>query len=678
MARRTCGAALLACSVACGGTAEPPRSLGPTVHALTVIVSDAGTVSSAPGGIDCGTVCNASYDDGARLTLMAHPAQAWRFAGWGGACSGSADCVVDLSTDVEVSARFEALPPARHIVALALVGQGRVTSSIGPMDCTAPCSGTFDDGTHVTLTARPAQGWAFSGWSGACSGSGGCALMLSADANVSARFDPLPPPPPAQHALTVVVVGQGRVTSPEGVDCSGTCTTNFSDGTRVTLIATAASGWQFSGWSGACAGAGCVVALTADAAVTASFTQVPPPPPTPISVHISPRTTSVITGGWARFSATIEGTANQQVGWNVTEGDFGGVIDSRGAYTAPATRGTYHLVATSRADPARSATAVVTVTDPPSTLTVTIKPGDISAPSNAKWRFTAQVTGASNTTVTWSVLEGDAGGTIDSAGWCISPMTAGVYHVVATSNADRSVSATAVVRTNTPLIDEGGPVQPVATVYAIWWGSAAVFGGSPTQLAQMFSSLAGTPYLRTLDQYMRGAKASVSFAGNLFDPSSPPSTLFGSLTLGTEICAVLDANRIAPRADGFYVVFIDNLPSGSAGTHDYATCHGIPIRTALIPNLEAGVSQDTRPRDVCGRTQMVDWFSMAATHELFEAMTDPTGKTWEDPINAFAPEIGDKCPIPTFTCGVTLNDGSTWRLQYMWSNAAGGCVLGTP
>lgn len=420
--------------------------------------------------------------------------------------------------------------------------------------------------------------------------------------------------------------------------------------------------------------------MTKDASVTAIFIQVPTtPPPATISVHVSPEVDTIITGGWARFTATVDGTLDHRVAWEIAEGRVGGSIDSTGAYTAPANPGTYHVVASSRADNTRIATAVVTVTAPPANIEVIIEPGDIAAASNVEWQFKTQVTGTSNTSVTWSVLEGDAGGTIDQDGFYISPVTAGVFHVVATSNADRSVSATATVRTDAPLIDNGGPIQPVAVVHAIWWGSAAVFGNSPAALAQMFAGFDGTPYLRTLDQYMRGAKTSVSFAGTWFDSSSPPSILTAGSEVGAEVCSVLDANHVAPRSDGFYVVFVDNSPPGAASWHDFASCHGVSLTVAYIANSEAGVPQGSQPPDVCGRTQMVDAFSLAAAHELFEAMTDVRGNAWIDSAGFFGGEVDDKCAsIPTFTCAVSLNDGSAWRLPYVWSNAVTGCVLGTP
>ena len=59
--------------------------------------------------------------------------------------------------------------------------------------------------------------------------------------------------------LTVSVTGSGTVTSnPAGIDCPSTCSQTFAGGPQVTLTATPAGGsnWVFSGWSGACSGAG--------------------------------------------------------------------------------------------------------------------------------------------------------------------------------------------------------------------------------------------------------------------------------------------------------------------------------------------------------------------------------------------------------------------------------------
>ena len=80
--------------------------------------------------------------------------------------------------------------PFSLTVARAGTGGGSVQSSPAGIDCGAACSGVFDDATELTLTATPAAGSSFAGWSGGgCSGTGGCAVTMSADQTVTATFD---------------------------------------------------------------------------------------------------------------------------------------------------------------------------------------------------------------------------------------------------------------------------------------------------------------------------------------------------------------------------------------------------------------------------------------------------------------------------------------------------------
>ena len=64
--------------------------------------------------------------------------------------------------------------PTHHTltVAKAGTGSGTVTSSPAGINCGATCSASFPAATVVTLTAAPAAGSTFAGWSGACSGTG--------------------------------------------------------------------------------------------------------------------------------------------------------------------------------------------------------------------------------------------------------------------------------------------------------------------------------------------------------------------------------------------------------------------------------------------------------------------------------------------------------------------------
>ena len=83
---------------------------------------------------------------------------------------------------------------------------------------------------------------------------------------------------------------------------------------------------------------------------------------------------------------------------------------------------------------------------PPASVSVTIVPSTATAPEGKSLSFVAVVKGTSDTTVSWSVQEGTAGGSITSAGVYTAPSTLGTYHVVATSVADESASASAVVK----------------------------------------------------------------------------------------------------------------------------------------------------------------------------------------------------------------------------------------
>lgn len=82
--------------------------------------------------------------------------------------------------------------------------------------------------------------------------------------------------PVTMSRLNVTLSGtvRGNVTSnPAGIACTeGTCTSEFRQGSTVTLLPTPSVGSAFSGWSGVCSGAGnCSVLMSADKSAVASF-----------------------------------------------------------------------------------------------------------------------------------------------------------------------------------------------------------------------------------------------------------------------------------------------------------------------------------------------------------------------------------------------------------------------
>ncbi len=167
-------------------------------------------------------------------------------------------------------------------------GSGTVTSSPSGISCTisgggtgGTCSASFTSTTTVTLTATPTSGHIFNGWSGACSGTGSCQVLMSQARSVTASFTA-----PVQTNLLTVSgsgTGNGAVSSnPIGINCSinagstsGTCSASFPSTATVTLGAAAATGHTFTGWSGGgCSGTGvCQVTMSQARNVTATFTK---------------------------------------------------------------------------------------------------------------------------------------------------------------------------------------------------------------------------------------------------------------------------------------------------------------------------------------------------------------------------------------------------------------------
>ena len=221
---------------------------------------------------------------------------------------------------------------------------------------------------------------------------------------------------------------------------------------------------------------------------------------TQVSVTISPTTATINVNSTQQFTAQVTGTTNTSVTWSV-DGITGGnstvgTISGTGLYTAPAAAGSHTVTATSVADPKVSASAAVTVQDNTNQITVTISPTSAMVAINTNQQFTAQVTGTTNTAVTWSVdgvTGGDASvGTITNTGTYTAPAGAGNHTVTATSVAapDKSASAavTVISMTVSPdhaSVQENGTQQFTATIdgtsnTGVTWSVDGVAGGNST------------------------------------------------------------------------------------------------------------------------------------------------------------------------------------------------------
>jgi Divergent InlB B-repeat domain len=280
---------------------------------LVVEVEGKGTVTSSPEGIDCGSECEAEFEEGETVTLTAEPAPGSEFIEWEGCDEEPAadECEVTMEEEREVSAVFDFEPGAEFLLEVEVEGSGSgtVTSSPEGIDCGSECEAEFEAGETVTLTAEASIGSEFAGWEGCDEepSEDECEVTMEEARAVTATFEPKPP---SEFALTVSLAGTGSgsvASSPAGIDCGIDCSDAYASGTEVTLTATPATGSTFSGWSGACAGTGaCKVTMSATRSVTATFTkESTPPPPGPGTAVVA--STAKVKGGKALLKLTCTG-----------------------------------------------------------------------------------------------------------------------------------------------------------------------------------------------------------------------------------------------------------------------------------------------------------------------------------------------------------------------------------
>lgn len=185
---------------------------------------------------------------------------------------------------------------------------------------------------------------------------------------------------------------------------------------------------------------------------------------TAVSVSVSPSTASVPVTQIQQFTATVTGSTNTAVTWQVNGVTSGnsttGTISTSGLYTAPATvpsPAAVTIKAISQADTTKSATATATVTAA-ATVGVSVSPTTASVQTVATQQFTATVTGTSNTAVTWQVNGVTGGnssttGTVSSTGLYTAPASVPsppTVTVTAVSQADTTKSASATVTVFAP------------------------------------------------------------------------------------------------------------------------------------------------------------------------------------------------------------------------------------
>jgi hypothetical protein len=142
---------------------------------------------------------------------------------------------------------------------------------------------------------------------------------------------------------------------------------------------------------------------------SASSVVVPPSPPSSVTATITPATAPLLLGNTQTFTATVTGATDTTVSWSVNGTAGGnpvtGTVTSAGVYTAPVDlpfTPTVQITATSNSDPAKSATAMLTII---SDLSIALTPSAIGVELGAAQPFRAVInsSGHPDSTIRWSI-----------------------------------------------------------------------------------------------------------------------------------------------------------------------------------------------------------------------------------------------------------------------------------
>jgi len=141
-----------------------------------------------------------------------------------------------------------------------------ITTSVDPASSgsvNTDQAGPYHYNDIVELTAVPATGWSFAGWSGDLSGSNNPeTIVMDNDKAITATF--------TQNQYTLTVSASPSGAGSVSVEPSGP----YNYGDTVTLTAGANPGYTFTGWSGDLSGTSpATITMDNDKTVTATFTQ---------------------------------------------------------------------------------------------------------------------------------------------------------------------------------------------------------------------------------------------------------------------------------------------------------------------------------------------------------------------------------------------------------------------
>jgi hypothetical protein len=229
----------------------------------------------------------------------------------------------------------------------------------------------------------------------------------------------------------------------------------------------------------------------------------------------------------------------------------------------------------------------------------------------------------------------------------------------------------------------GGVIMPTYNVYPIFWGTSwpGYSGDKMSGTDSFYTGFSGSNYAKTSDEYT-GSNGQVGPTGtarvHVVD-GTQASGGGSTTTILNEVAKEINAGKVPldTSGNGYYPVYTD-VPRGNAGYcawHSSGTVNGYRVEFAFFFNLDGDAGCDPQS-NVSGESQGLAALANVGAHELSEARTDPASPgAWYD---SSGNENGDKCAWTFNVAYVTFSNGTKWKVQGEWSNAAYDSGTGYP
>ncbi|MCP4697917.1 MAG: PKD domain-containing protein [Gammaproteobacteria bacterium] len=324
------------------------------------------TASSSGGNVSPGQ----TYEQGQTATITATPDSAcYAFTNWTGTdaaecTAGNPVCLLTMSGDKSLTANFQ----LQTYTLVVTVAHGTAVQT--------PSAGSHNCGTSVGLIATPEENYQFARWDGDITGlsGSGASVSLTMDAvngnrQIVALFEPI------VHRLLISKSGTGAGTvTASNIDCGTDCTEEYPQGSEISLVAAAAEGSRFNGWSGPEDCSDGLLTMSGPLTCIAEFIPNPPPvaaftQPTsgksPLSVNLDGSGSSDADGSLVSYAWSISGPENQTLAGATTTV----TLTAAGVYTIT-------LTVTDNGGSTANAAHTVTVEANTATLTTVASPAD--------------------------------------------------------------------------------------------------------------------------------------------------------------------------------------------------------------------------------------------------------------------------------------------------------------